>query len=168
MSKITFECLFGSIFAGIGGIFAVIGLIMTANIEALMASPNSQGDVRILPIIFTGLGLVFVAIGVPFLVIGIKKSRNKKRVISEGNYIYAKVVEIRPNYSVRINGRHPYVAVCEYVDPYGGGVHVFTSDNMMYCPETALDTEVRVYVDRNNYGIYAVDTSSIEGNVHIH
>lgn len=168
MEKISFGILFGSIFGGVGAVFTIIGLIMTANIDALINSPNSSGDVRILPIVFTGMGLLFVAIGVPFIVIDIKKNIAIKKAIAAGYYIYAKVVEIRPNYNVRINGRHPYVLECQYEDPSTGAIHVFVSGSMMYAPEQLLDTDVKVWVDRNNYGIYKVDLEGVNKKVYVH
>ena len=168
VEKVTFGIIFGSIFGGIGALFTIIGIIMTVNLEALIASPNSSGDVTILPIIFTGLGLLFLIIGVPFILHDIKVSKNKKRIIAEGYFIYAKVVEIRPNYAVRINGIHPYIVECQYNDPYSGAIHVFRSGNIMHFPENLIDTEVRVYVDRNNYGIYHVDLDGATGNVIVH
>jgi len=168
IEKISFGILFGSIFGGVGAIFVVIGLLMTNNIDRLVNSPNSQGDVTILPIVFTGVGLVCVLIGLPFILHDVKVMKNKKRIIAEGYYIYAKVVEIRPNFSVSINGRHPYIAECQYTDPATGAIHVFRSANIMYCPEQLLDTEIRVWVDRNNYSIYEVDIEGATGNVIVH
>lgn len=115
------------------------------------------------PFIFLIMGIIFTCAGV-FPLIGLgRRSSAKKKLIASGQYIYALVESIQYNESYSVNGRHPFVVYCIYKDDYRDIVYRFKSDNIWTNPTYAIQpgSEIKVFVDSNNYKNYHVDIEGI-------
>lgn len=78
------------------------------------------------------------------------------------------VVEITPNYNIRVNNHHPYVAKVRYVDA-AGVIHIFTSGNLYRYPDfSVMHRQVKVYVEDDRYQAYYVDMDEILPDVQEH
>ncbi|MBE5996731.1 MAG: hypothetical protein E7240_05160 [Lachnospiraceae bacterium] len=85
-----------------------------------------------------------------------------KKLIRDGNFVYAQICGIAQNTSVQINGRHPFVVECRYQDPFTGIVHIFKSRDLMFDPSgMILNPNVAVYVNPKNYDSYFVDIDTV-------
>lgn len=117
-------------------------------------------------LIFIGMGVVFTIIGLAPTILKIFKNRKKKNLMRNGKKIEATIdnISFKMNYSV--NGRHPYILECSYVDLETGAVYFFKSDSVWYSIETLLEhnniTTVPVYVDTKNLKKYYVDITMFE------
>ena len=144
-------------YAIIGGVFAVIGLTV-----AVLAQEWIFG------LCFGGIGLVFLILGIIFLRRESRKRQTAKQLFESGRYIWGEVIELTPNYNVRINNRHPYIAKVRYVDAVGT-IHIFESPNLYRYPDTSvLQKQVKVYVEDDRFEKYYVDMDEILPDVREH
>lgn len=173
--KLTRNPLFliGIIFTIMGAIFTIIGVgifasfysnggTMTVNGRPVYYEAGQVGSGMLAFLgIFGGIGILFVILGVIFLIITNNRNKKVKALLDNGQYVTARVIDIVYNYSVRINGVHPYNIICQYDDNFGGAPHVFKSDNILHHPGDILDYSVKVYVNRDNWDLYYVDETSL-------
>ena len=140
-----------------GGVFAVIGLtVMILSREWIFG------------LCFGGIGLIFLVLGVIFLRRDHRRRQAARRLYENGRYIWGEVVELAPNYNIRVNNRHPYVAKIRYVDG-AGIVHIFTSPNLYRYPDgSVLQKSVKVYVEDDTFQRYYVDMDEILPDVREH
>lgn len=113
-------------------------------------------------------GVVFGAVGIVSVVSIIKAIKKKKLLLQQGKSIYAIVEKVDLNYDYSVNDRHPYVLYCKYTDDYSNTTYEFTSDSFWTDPYPYLQqgSEVRVYVNNQDYSQYFVDVeSSLQGKI---
>lgn len=145
--------LIGAVYAVLGGVFVVLG-------TALLICLGEQ-DVRLVGVVFSGIGSVFLLLGILFLTIEGGKKRRANKLLAGGRYVWGEIVELVPNFNVRINNRHPYIAVVRYRDIYGVE-HIFRSTNLRIYPDPALTgRKVKVYVRDERYKPYYVDMDEV-------
>ena len=160
--------LCGAIFAGVGAVILAAGISMAVNMDYVMA--HGQGDVRFLPVIFILMGGIFTVLGVTLLVFCAQKRAMKRRLIQQGDCVYAEITAIPMDYSVRVNGWPTYRIECSWQDPRTIILHIFRSENLLIDPACCVtQTTVRVYVDRNSdFRHYYVDTDSVLPEIRQH
>lgn len=154
------------VFCILGGSFTAISVGFALNLPAVQA--HSTGNAALFPLIFGAVGLPFLVVGIVTAAMSAHKRAEIRRVVSEGYYVAAEVVNIRPNYSVQVNGQCPYVLECHYRDPATGTLHVFLSRNLYFCPAELQGSQVRVYVDRARMDRYYVDVEGALPDVQVH
>lgn len=112
------------------------------------------------------MGVIFFCIGFIPLMVGAKKKSLKKRLMAEGRCIFAKVESVTMNTSLTVNGRHPYVVYCNHKDEYRDVVYRFKSGNIWENPEYCFEpgSDIRVYVNGDDYSKYYVDVESVMEN----
>jgi len=154
------------VFVIVGGVFAAVSVGTALNLPAIQA--RGTGSAALLPVVFGAVGGPFLVIGIILAAVSARKRAMIRRVVEEGRFVMADVADIRPNYSVEINGRCPYVLECHYRDPASGTLHVFRSRNLFFCPAETENRQVRVYVDPENFSRYYVDVESLVPDVEIH
>ncbi len=150
-------------FTILGATFLPIGII------AGLGLMQVDGSFIVFVIMFAGLGSIFLILGVAFLIIEIKKRNRSIRLLSEGYYIYAEVLDVNQNFNIQYGKHgHPYVIKCGYTDETGT-LHIFKSRNIRQYPgNNLIGQQVRVYLDRNdysNYKNYYMDIDEILPNV---
>ena len=153
----------------VGLVFLLFGIsALLVALPVLLHVKNADPDIRFLPFIFLGLGILFLIVGITCMTVLCRRRSRNEQLVKNGFYVTARVRDIYPNENVRINGRSPFVLECHYKDPTTGTVHVFKSENIMFYPIDAKDTDIRVYVDPQNPDRYYVDTSNLTDSVIIH
>ena len=133
----------------VGGSFLPIGIFAGINLMSV------DENFILFVVIFGGMGCLFLTLGIVFLGLEIKKRNLSNRLLAEGYYIYAEVLEVNQNFNVQYgNHGHPYVIKCGYTDETGT-LHIFKSRNIIRYPGNDLiGQQVRVYLDRNDYNNY--------------
>lgn len=112
-------------------------------------------------LILSVVGASFLIVGgVFFLIVGIK-SRKKKDLLQNGRVVEATVTGGQMNYSMSVNGRHPWKLECKYEDTYTGATYLYSSYNIWKDPFLYMGQIVKVYVDRENPRKYYVDVDSL-------
>jgi len=156
----------GLVFLLFGGSAVLVATLAFLHVEGY--SQYADPDVRLLPFIFMGLGIVFLIVGILCFAIRHRRRSRNEQLVKNGFYVTARIRDIHPNENVRINGRSPFVLECHYKDPTTGKTHIFKSENLMFYPIDAKDTDIRVYIDPQNMDHYYVDTSSLTDDIIIH
>lgn len=162
------KVIFG-IFAATGIVLIIVGILWAVFGSRFMVglvNPEehmSKFGLYLGSIIFIGMGVIFAGVGV-FPLIGMgRKSSAKKKLIASGQYIYATVESIEYDNSFTVNGKHPFVIYCTYRDDYKDIIYRFKSDHIWTNPEYVIrpGSEIKIFVDRQNYKNYHVDIESI-------
>lgn len=131
-------------------------------------NPANHNDVEsasvsnTLGIVFTAVGLGILIIPIVLIVKSVKKKRNRKMLIENGQRVYATVIDIEVDYSIRVNNRNPLKLLLEYVD-YNGVQHRFNTANLWERMDLSylIGTQIPIYYDRNDINNYYIDTSVI-------
>ena len=150
----------------IGIVFTVIGAIFTALGVAFALVIEDLGFFFFLS--FGGIGIVFLVMGIIFLVSQAVKKQTAKRLVQEGNYILAEIMDVYMDYNIHVNNQCPYIVRCRYEDG-SGVIHTFKSRGIFFNPEGLFkDQFIRVYVDRDDFRKYYVDIDSVLPEVRNH
>ena len=157
-----FMYLFGGIWAAVGTIFLVAGLVGFLNADSQPAAPVFMN------LLFTGLGGLFAAIGYTIVLFQIFRARRKKNLLENGRRVYAELEEIYQDTSVSVNGRYLWRVSCRYMDERGT-MHIFRSDGLNFDPSGLLTgLQITVYLEEDRPDHYAVDLDAVLPRIEIH
>lgn len=145
------------VFGILGAVFAVLGTVFGIFIDEIAASPNSHGNVYVIPWVFGAIGAVFLIVFAVMLSVLIKRKNARKRMLENGRYINACVVEVKQNLLVKINRFHPWYVICEGTNPYTGEKMYFRSADVRENLSYLLGTQLRVFTDPENPKNYYVE-----------
>ena len=144
--------IIGTVYAALGGTFVILG----AALAALL-----RDDGWAIGLIFGGIGGIFLILGIVFLVVEICKKKRSDALLASGRYIIGEVVDIAADINVKINRRHPYYIIVQYIDPHGVR-HIFRSPSLrIFRDPELLGKKVKVYVENDNFRHYYVDVDEI-------
>ena len=124
---------------------------------------DSPTGTIIIVVVFGIMGVIFACIGIIPFVVKEKRRRKNEDLVNNGTAVWAKVDRVEMNTTYAVNHRHPRRIVAKYSDEYTGQMCEYISDNLWderYF-DVPQDTEVRVYIDRNDAKKYFVDYESI-------
>ncbi|MBQ8093152.1 MAG: hypothetical protein IJ242_06210 [Clostridia bacterium] len=160
----TVRGIIALIFLSISAVFLLLGLLLWYF--------DVMGDRReslIFLASFGGTGVILLTVGLICLFLELYRRSGLRRAYESGNYVMAKITGLQTISSVHLNGRHPYVLECHYVDPHSGVAHVYFS-RYLYTDVRDLLTsdEVPVYIDRMNEDIAFVDVDAVLPEIRIH
>ena len=170
MNKNGNEKLFSIVFMSVGGIFTVIGIMLCVGmykVQNVFGQIDGFG-VDYFWLLFPLIGILFFSIGFLFLFFQNRGKRLLRRLKSNGDLVYAKVIEVSTNTSYSVNGVNPYVIKCEWMSPYDGKKYIFKSENLWEDPtdiiEEKLIREFPVYITRGSVKPYVIDLDVLNGN----
>lgn len=146
-------------------IFVLVGLSFLALGAGLLFTPRNE-EAQIVALTFIPLGAAFLICGGCGFLARHVKGRRAAKMVSSGRYLWAEIVEFRPNYNVRFNGRNPYMVVVCNTDGQGRR-HMFKSESSLkLCPDPGLyGKKVKVYYEDESFRHYYVDTEGLIGDV---
>lgn len=136
--------------------FTIIGIaFLPIGIIAGMGNMAMGGNLTVFVIVFAGVGTLFLGLGILFMILEIKKKNRCNRLLAEGYYILAEVMDVNKNFNIQYGKHgHPYIVRCGYADEHGT-LHIFKSRNISQYPgNNLIGQQVRVYLDRNDYNNY--------------
>lgn len=147
----------------LGTIFLMLGIVGGLIAIVLLLFVPVVG--KILAICFFGIFGVFLLAGVICTGIYTMQKSKKEKLINNGYYIMAEVVDIDVNIHQKVTidriSMNPYVITCRYVDEVGKE-YFFKSKSLLYNPSALLKQNLlKVYVDLTKPKKYYVDTSTI-------
>jgi hypothetical protein len=106
------------------------------------------------------LGAVFLSVGGGMALYRQRQRRLAARLRAQGHAIEASIQGVEPNEAVSVNGRHPFVVLCQWQNPATQEVHVFRSENLWFDPSDYLKRpKLRVFIEPENPKRYLVDLS---------
>ncbi|MBX2946994.1 MAG: hypothetical protein KF725_14260 [Cyclobacteriaceae bacterium] len=113
--------------------------------------------------IFAFIGTICLFAGVYVLFNTLEKNSSWVEIFTNGRgrKTLVPIADIIVDGSFKVNGRSPYVIVCQYQDVVSNKVYEFKSDYIWYNPAKLLEDkkEMDVYVDPNDLTRYYLDTS---------
>ena len=145
--------IIGIIYTGLGGIFVILGVALTALLRS--------DDGLMIGLIFGGIGGIFLILGIIFLIVEFCKKKRSDALLASGHYVLGEVVDIAANINVNVNGRYPYYIIVQYVDPHGVR-HIFKSPSLrIFRDPELIGKKVKVYVGNDSFKHYYVDVDGI-------
>lgn len=147
-------------FFWLGLLFGLIGALFTALGVALAPAVVPQSPVFL---VFPVLGLVFLGLGIALLGWRRWHRRRCAHLRETGQLVWTEFVELRQDRRFAINGRHPYVLICEAEDPRTDELCLFASDSIWEDPSPYLRVgfSVPVYVDPDHWDNYVMDVAAV-------
>lgn len=122
-----------------------------------------------LPLFLSIFWIVFGGIGFIGLVRQLDKMKMKRELFDEkrGKRVLVPISEVTQDFSYKVNGRSPFIIVCQYHDSASNTVYQFKSDYIWYNPSPFLETrkELDVYLDPQDLKRYFVDTGFLPKKV---
>ncbi len=114
-----------------------------------------------------GIALVMALVGsllfipsVGFILFSRRKARNRQYLRQHGMVVEADIQSVERNHRLSINGRNPFVVVCNWRNPATQEVHRLESENIWYDPSDYISTpKARVFIDKQNPRKYHIDLS---------
>jgi hypothetical protein len=98
-------------------VFAIMGVMLTPlGLSLVLGIVTSFVGVP-----FLLLGLIFLGLGIGLFLRRLREARLTLRVLREGEAVRGEIVDVVENYSMRINGRHPWDI--EYQFEAAGQIH---------------------------------------------
>lgn len=141
------------VFGILGVIYFFLGIMLTQ--LPADAEDHSAG------IAFTVLGGVLLAATLFLLVYTVFQRKRLQKIVNAGNYIWGEVIEIVPNYNVRVNNRNPFILMVRYQDRYGN-IHIFRSGNLKNYPDhSVIGKQVKIYYEDESYKHYYIDLEGV-------
>lgn len=120
-------------------------------------------------LIFPGIGSIFLVIGGVGIIIKGRRKALEKKLMSYGDKVFAKIIDVCNNTRYTVNGRHPYVIICQWDNEIDGKEYIFKSGNLWFDPTFAIEQKnidtLPVYIDMNNKKKYVIDTSILADEV---
>lgn len=154
--------LFGGIWAAVGSIFFVGGIVL------LLGLDDTPWRSAFLPLLFMGIGAVFAAGGFTIILFQVDRGRRKKRLLESGRRIYAEVAEVFQDSTMMINGNCMWRVSCRYQDGQGV-IHIFRSDRLNFDPSGLLTGNmVPVYIEDGRPDRYVVDLQAVLPQIELH
>ncbi len=134
----------------------------------VMYNPNNPADVRayenIAFIILAFMGLVFGAVGGGMFFANVAAGGKRKKLMENGEPVTGTITDIITVTNVRINGRHPFKAEVEVIDPYTSEKYLYSSKQVINDISYMVGSTVDVYVDPNDKSKYYVDLDSVNAD----
>lgn len=127
---------------------------------------RSFGELWMLPLVFSGLGLLFCSIAaVPAIWMGLSPRRNAW-LHENGRRITAEITHVGLDTSLSADGQHPYRISCQWLDPADNRMHVFKSESIWFNPGKYIHGKtVEVLVDPKKPHRYVVVTDFLPKGV---
>ena len=129
-------------------------------------NPYYPTGTTIIVIVFGVMGIVFALIGIIPMILRAVNGKKDRALIEAGYSVWATVDEAVYNDRYSVNGRHPVNILASYTDDYSAKSYQFKSRNIwdMSVEDVDKGDQVRVYLDRNDFTRYYVDTESVTHN----
>jgi len=118
--------------------------------------------------IFCLLGGLFTLIGtIPFIHI-YGKNKLKKKLKENGDKIEATIDSVKFNMLYSVNGKHPYIVNCSYINPTDKKNYIFKSENIWFDINQIIEekniSKIIVYINKKNKRQYYVDIETLTKN----
>lgn len=142
----TVKGILGMVFSPMGLFFLVMGLILW-----YFKAGRKPEDPQIFLYVFGGMGAAFFLGGLGLLMADVRRRALQRRAYEGGYYVTGKIVGVKTQKNVTLNGVHPVVVECRYQDPSSGDERICRSRYLYGNVDGRLLSDaVPVYIDRMN------------------
>ena len=133
--------LMGAIYAVIGITFLVVSAQEAGGLNRIFTLPEEELALAIVGTVFTALGVGFLAAALGVMLAGKRQQRMREELMQYGTRVTGEVVDVRINYSIRVNRKSPLVAQVKCLLPTGE-VTLKSKNLWNACPNTGDAVEV--------------------------
>lgn len=106
------------------------------------------------------LGVAFVSVGGIIFLLGILRTRKKAYLQKNGIAVEAQLRSVELNNRLSVNGEHPFVIVCQWLNPVTRQLHLFKSESIWFDPSSYIEQDaIKVLMEKDNPKKYYVDIS---------
>ena len=141
-------------------VFGVLGLIYFILGMALSSFPADEED-TIVGTFFAILGCVFLLVALIIFFCTLLRKKHLQTIVETGHYLWGEIVDILPNYNVRVNDRCGYTVMVRHIDSRGN-IHIFHSSNQKsYIDKSVIGKSVKVYYENDSFKNYYVDLEGV-------
>lgn len=133
--------LMGAIYAVIGVTFLVVAMKAAGDVTRIFTLPEEELALAIVGTVFTALGAGFLAAALGVMLAGKRQQRMREELMQYGTRVTGEVVDVRINYSIRVNRKSPLVAQVKCLLPTGE-VTLKSKNLWNACPNTGDAVEV--------------------------
>ncbi|MBQ8175451.1 MAG: DUF3592 domain-containing protein [Oscillospiraceae bacterium] len=131
----------------------------------VMYNPDNPADARANDdfawIILVFMGLIFGTLGGGLFFTNVIAGGKRKKLMENGDRVTGTITDVITVTNVKINGRHPYKAEIEVIDPYTSEKYLYSSKQVIDDISYMVGSTVDVYVDRDDKSKYYVDLDSV-------
>ena len=117
--KLVFGLL-GGTYTVVGGVLLALAITQTGGVQEIFSQPEEE------IVVFASLGTVFLLLGIAFLIVTLllaradkRRARMREELLTWGSRIKGEVVDVRVDYTVRVNRRSPVIAKVRCTLPSG-------------------------------------------------
>lgn len=145
---------------GLGVLFITIGVTVGFFVQGFENETDARVFRYVFISVFAGIGAIMVLIGAA-IEYGIRRNEAvKEQLISQGNFAWAEIVDIMPQYFLRVN-QVPFVLRCML--RLDGQNYILKSKLLRFNPQSLLPKgKVKAWYDPSNIRKYYID---IDGSV---
>ncbi len=116
--------------------------------------------------IFGGIGLVFGSIGGIMVIFYIRRLKEIAWLKQNGTMIEADLDHVHYDTSLKVNGKSPYVIVCQWPNPHDGQIQTIKSERIWTDPAPYITMKkLSVLIDMNNVKRNYVDISFLPSDI---
>ncbi len=145
--------LVGIVYAAVGSIFSVVGL--------LLAFWTDDEEARLVGKIFLQIGPAFLVLGLILIAVQLVHKRRNDALMADGRYVWARVEACNVNKLITVNNRHPYIATVCHTDAYGNAKRYKSQPLYIRDPQPLIGLQVQVWIDPSNEENYYVDIDQL-------
>ena len=119
-------------------------MAVNSNLKEIRKKQNINQDelaFAIVGTVFTAMGAAFLVVTVILALVGRKQQRMREELLQYGTRVTGEVVDVRINYSIRVNRKSPLVAQVKCLLPTGE-VTLKSKNLWNACPNTGDAVEV--------------------------
>lgn len=117
----------------------------------------SSGGSSVSTFIMIGLGGIFLVVDVIIIVRLVSANKKRNSLIKNGTAYTGTIIDVRVITNIKVNGRHPYRADCEVINPLTQERFLFSSQNVYKDIRNMIDAPVVVYMDDTDPSNHHVD-----------
>lgn len=138
--KLVFGIL-GAIYTVLGSVFLVIAMKAAGDIRRIFTLPEEALAFAINGVVFTVLGAAFLLVTIILLLADKRRKTRNEELLRFGTRVTGTIVDVKMDYTVRINHRSPLVAKVRCALP-SGEVTLKSRRLWNACPSTGEQVEV--------------------------
>ena len=116
--KLVFGIM-GILYAVMGLVFLGLAVKWAGDIRRIFTLPEEHLAFAINGTVFTALGAAFLIVTLILIVGGKRRARMREELLTWGTRVKAEVVDVRVDYTVRVNRRSPVIAKVRCTLPSG-------------------------------------------------
>ena len=138
--KLVFGIL-GAIYTVLGSVFLVIAVQTAGDVRRIFTLPEDELALAICGTVFTVLGVAFLVVTVILLLAGKRRKAQDEELMLWGSRVTGTIVDVKVDYTIRVNRRSPLVAMVRCALP-NGEVTLKSRRLWNACPATGDTVEV--------------------------